>query len=175
MLPETGRAGVLVTGDPAGTLATRTAGLVDFWATLEWDEAPPNPPSCLPASGTFFRHDLEETLDPTGKTLQISGAIRSMTEAGLGAGLGLVMRSVGNAAALSGAVLEMRSFREYAPRPAPPGPLQALALDLWRAGFPVRFAPSWTPADTRPLSLGGGGEEGALREFLRTSPLWEPS
>jgi len=166
---------VLVTGDPAGTLATRTAGLVDFWATLEWDEAPPDSPSCLPASEPFFRHDLEEMLDPTGTTLRISGTIRSMTEAGLGAGLGLIMRSVGNAAALSGAVLEMRSFRECAPRPAPPGPLQALALDLWRAGFPVRFAPSWTPADTRPLSLGGGGEEGALREFLRTSPLWEPS
>ncbi len=166
---------MLVTGDPAGTLATRTAGLVDFRATLEWDGAPPNPPSCLPASEPFFRHDLVEVLDPTGTTVQISGTIRSMTERGLGAGLGLVMRSVGNAAALSGAVLEMRSFREHPPRPAPPDLLQALALDLWLAGFPVRFAPSWTPADARPLSLGCGGEEDALREFLRTSPLWEPS
>ena len=164
-----------VTGNPAGTLVTRAAGLIDFRARLEWEEAPTSMPSCLPATEAFFRQDLEQALDPTGATLQIFGSIRSMTGAGLGAGLGLVVRSVGNAAALSGAVLEMRSFRECEPRPAPPGPLQALALDLWRAGFPVRFAPSWTPSGAGPLSVGGCGEEEALREFLLTSPFWEPS
>ena len=166
---------MLVTGDSAGTLVTRSAGLIDFRATLEWDEAPLSPPPCLPAPETSFRHDLEQTLEPTGALLRISGTIRSMTDRGLGAGLDLVVRSVGNAAALSGAVLEMRFFREHEPRAAPPGPLQALALDLWRAGFAVRFAPSWTPAGAGPLLLGGGGEEEALREFLLASPLWEPS
>lgn len=166
---------MLVTADSAGTLVTRTAGLVDFRATLDWDGATSSPPPCLPVPEPFFRHDLEQNLDPTGATLRISGTIRSMSDRGLGAALGLVMRSVGNAAALSGAVLEMRFFREHEPLSAPPGPLQALALDLWRAGFPVRFAPSWTPAGVGPLCLGGHGQEGALREFLRTSPLWEPS
>ena len=167
--------GVLVTGEPAGTLATRNAGLVDFHATLEWDEAHPGQLSCIPDPEPFFRHDLEEVLDPTGTKMRVSGAIRALTDRDLGVGLQLVMRSVANAAALSGAVLEMRSFLECPPRPAPPGPLQALALDLWRAGFPVSFGPSWTPGDSRALSLGAGDEEEALLEFLQGSPVWEPS
>lgn len=163
---------MLVTGEPAGTLVTRTAGLVDFRATLEWD-APPGPPSCLPTPEPFFRHDLEEGLDATGTKMRVSGTIRALTERDLGAALELVMRFVGNAAALSGAVLEMRSFLECPPRPASPVLVQALALDLWRAGFRVGFAPSWTPAGT--LSLGARGEEEALRDFLQKSPSWKPS
>jgi hypothetical protein len=164
---------VLVTGDPAGTLATRTAGLIRFHATLGWDGPPAAGPSCLPPPEPFFRHDLKTILDPTG--VRVSGAILSLTDRGLGAALELVMRSVSNAAAVSGAALQMRSFRERRPRPAPPGPLQALALDLWRAGFPVRFSPSWTPAEPRTLSLGALGNEERLLDFLRESPLWEPS
>ena len=163
---------MLVTGDPAGTLATRTAGVVEFGATLEWDGATPRPLSCLPAPEPFFRQDLREVFDPGGTGVRISGTIRAMTDRALGAGLGRVVRSVGDAAALSGAVLEMRAFRRCPPRPAPPGALQALALDLWRAGFSVRFAPSWTPAGGQGLALGAVGEEGALRDFLRDSPVW---
>lgn len=165
---------MLQTGDPAGTLATRTAGLIEFHATLEWDGAE-SIPSCVPAPEPFYRHDLEEVLDPAGTSLRVSGAIRAMTTSGLGAGLERVMRAVSNAAALSGAVLEMRSFRERQPLAAPRGPLQALALDLWRAGFTVRFAPSWRPAETRSLILGVRGEEEALLDFLRESRRWEPS
>ncbi len=166
---------MLVTGDPAGTLATRTAGLVEFRASLEWEGAPSRPPSCLPAPEPSLRQDLEEVLDPTGTKLLISGTIRAMTERELGAGLELVMRSVGNAAALSGAIVEMRAFRGCPPRATPPVVLQALALGLWRAGFHVRFAPSWTPAEFRGPSLGAGGEEEAVRNFLRDSPFWRPS
>ena len=166
---------MLVTGDAAATLATRTAGLVRFHATLEWEEAPLRSESCLPPSEPFFRHDLEEVLDPAGTLLRITGTIRALTDRGLGAGLERVMRSVSDAATLSGAVLEMRSFMERQPRPAPPGPLQDLALDLWRAGFPVRFSPSWTPAPSPLLALGVRGDEEALLGFLRESPLWEPS
>lgn len=165
---------MLPTGDPAGTLATRTAGLVEFCATLEWDTAE-TIPSCIPYPEPFYRHDIEEVVDPTGTILRVSGAIRAMTDPGLGEGLERVMRSVSNAAALSGAVLEMRSFRERQPLALPAGHLQALALDLWRAGFAVRFAPSWTPADTRSPRLGVRGEEEALLDFLRESPRWEPS
>ncbi|QIN83018.1 hypothetical protein GBA63_10425 [Rubrobacter tropicus] len=166
---------MLVTGDAAGTLATRTAGLIRFHATLEWDEAPAGPGSCLPAPEPFFKHDLEEVLDPAGTLLRITGTILAPTDRGLGAGLERVMRSVSNAATLSGAVLEMRSFKERRPRPAPPGPLQALALDLWRAGFSVRFSPCWTPAPSNVLALGVHGDEEALLGFLRESALWEPS
>lgn len=165
---------MLPTGDPAGTLATRTAGLIEFYATLEWDGAE-IVPSCVPAPEPFYRHDLEEILDPTGTILRVSGAIRAMTNFGLGEGLERVMRSVSNAAALSGAILEIRSFRKRQPLAVPAGHLQALALDLWRAGFTVRFAPCWTPAETRSLILGVRGEEEALLDFLRASPHWEPS
>lgn len=166
---------MLVTGEAAGTLATRTAGLVRFYATLEWEEAPGGPASWLPAPEPFFKHDLEAVLDPAGTLLRITGTIRALTDRGLGAGLERVMRSVSDAAVLSGAVFEMRSFKERQPRPAPPGPLQALALDLWRAGFPVRFSPSWTPAPSPVLALGVRGDEEALLGFLRESMLWEPS
>ena len=165
---------MLPSGDPAGTLATRTAGLIEFHATLEWDGTQ-SVPSCAPAPEPFYRHDLEEVFDPTGTILRVSGAIRAMTDYGLGEGLERVLRSVSNAAALSGAVLEMRSFRERRPLTAPPGPLQALALDLWQAGFTVRFAPSWTPAETGPLILGVRGAEEALLDFLRENPRWEPT
>ncbi len=166
---------MLLTKETAGTLATRTAGLVDFRATLEWDEAPPGPPSCLPSPAPFFRHDLGVDLDPAGTGMRVSGTIRAPTERGLGAGLELVMRAVGNAAALSGAVLEMRAFLECPPRAVPPGPLQELALYLWRNNFPARFAPSWEPAETGALPLGAGGEEEPLRDLLRESPFWKPS
>lgn len=161
-----------LTGEPAGTVATRAAGLADFRAVLEWDEAPPHPPSCLPAPDGPFRHDLEESLSPCGTRLEVRGGIRAMT--GLDGALEGVMRRVADAAAVSGAVLEMRVLREAPPRGFRPDLVQALAADLWRAGFRVRLAPCWDPAGADGLALGVRGEEEGLREFLREHPRWSP-
>ncbi len=151
-------------------MATRAAGLADFRAVLEWDEAPRHPPSCLPDPAGPFRHDLEESLSPCGTRLEVRGSVRALT--GLGGALERVMRRVSGAAAVSGAVLEMRVLREAPPRGFRPDLVQALAADLWRAGFRVRLAPCWDPVKDGGLALGVRGEEEGLREFLREHPRW---
>ena len=154
-------------------MATRAAGLADFRAVLEWDEAPELPPSCLPAPNVPFRHDLVEAPSPCGTRLEVRGSIRAM--AGLGGALEGVMRRVAGAASVSGAVLEMRVLREAPPRLFPPDLVQALATDLWRAGFSVRLAPCWEPVCQAGLVLGARGDEEGLRAFLRDHPGWDPS
>lgn len=162
-----------LTGEPAGTVATRVAGLADFRAVLEWEEAPHQPPSCLPAPDGSFRHDLKEVASPCGTRLEVRGTIRALT--GLGGALERVMRRVADAAVVSGAVLEMRVLRESPPRCASPDLVQALATDLWRAGFGVRLAPCWDLTGPDGLALGARGEEEGLREFLRDHTRWSPS
>ena len=163
-----------LTGQPAGTVATRGAGLADFRAVLEWDAADHRPASCLPAPGDFFRQDLVETLSPCGTRLEVRGGIWALTERGLAGAVERVMRGVSDAAAVSGAVLEMRVVRESAPRGFRPDLVQALAVDLWRAGFPVRLAPCWDAVGAVGLALGTGGGDEAVREFLREHPVWSP-
>ena len=162
-----------LTGEPAGTVATRAAGLADFCAVFEWEEAPEQAPRCLPAPDGTFRLDVLEERSPCGTRLQVRGSILAL--AGLGGALEKVMRRVADAAAVSGAVLEMRVSRETPPRPFPPDLVQALATDLWRAGFPVRFGPCWEPVGGAGLALGAGGEQETLLGFLRDHPEWAPS
>ena len=165
-----------LTGQPAGTVATRAAGLVDFRAVLEWDAADHRPAtSCLPAPGDFFRHDLVETLSPCGTRLEVRGGIMALTERGLAGAVERVMRGVSDAAAVSGAVIEMRVVRESAPRGFRPDLVQALAVDLWRAGFPARLAPCWDAVGAEGLALGTRGGDEGVREFLRNHPVWGPS
>jgi hypothetical protein len=166
---------VTLTGQPAGTVATRAAGLVDFRAVLEWEEAPSRPPSWVTAPDGFFRQDLAETLSPCGTRLEVRGSIRALTGCGLGWALEIVMRRVADAAAVSGAVLEVRVLREAPPRGFRSDLVQALATDLWRAGFRVRLAPIWDPVGPEGLALGVRGEEEGLREFLQDHPGWSPS
>jgi hypothetical protein len=166
---------VALTGQPAGTVATRVAGLVVFRATLEWEAADRRPPSCLPASRSFYRHDLSETHSSCGTRLEVGGSIRALTEVGLAWALDDVMRRVADAAAVAGAVLEMRILREAPPRCVDPDLAQALATDLWRTGFGVRLAPCWDAIGPEGLALGALGEEEALREFLADHARWSAS
>lgn len=83
------------------------------------------------------------------------------------------MRRVADAAAVSGAVLEMRVIRQEPPRGAPADLVEALAADLWRAGFGVRFAPCWEPVRAGGPALGVAGDEERLRGFLGEHPAWK--
>lgn len=171
-LPAAGRLAVTLTGQPAGTVATRVAGLVDFRATLEWEAPEGRPPTCLPAPEGPYRHKLSETRSPCGTRLEVGGGVMALTERRLACALDGVMRRVVNAAAVSGAVLEMRVLREAPPRSVDPDHVQALAADLWRAGFGVRFAPCWEAVGPEGMVLGARGEEEAIREFLGDHPRW---
>jgi hypothetical protein len=164
---------VLPTGDPAGTVATRTAGLLEFSATLSWDrvEDVPQAPT-LPALPETARCSVVETDDPAMGRRGFLGEILALSERDLGLALEAVLRSLTTSAALSDAVLETRAARVTPPASTPSATLQALALDLRDAGFEVRFAPSWTPVPEGAIGLGVLGAEHELESFLQAHLSW---
>lgn len=168
---------ILPTGEPAGTIATRTAGVAEFGATLVWDRDEDAPPSLtLPALPGTVRCSVVESDTPgEDPRREILGEIRAMTERDLGLALETVLRSLTVAAALSEALMEARVLRLTPPRATPSRTVQTLALDLWAAGFRVRFGPSWTPArDGAAVALGfRGAEAEELARFLGGHPSWE--
>ncbi len=103
---------------------------------------------------------------------EILGEILALSERDLGSALETVLRSLTTTAALSEAVLETRAARVTPPTSAAATTLQALALDLWDAGFCVRFAPSWTPVPAGAVGLGVLGAEQELNGFLQAHPSW---
>ena len=161
------------TGDPAGTVATCTAGLLEFAATLSWNrvEDLPQAPT-LPALPETARCSVVETDHPEAGRREIHGEILALSERDLGSALQTVLRSLTTSAALSDAVLETRANRVTAPASATATTLQALALDLRDAGFEVRFGPSWTPVPEGAVGLGVLGAEQELESFLDAHPSW---
>ncbi|HEX6710285.1 MAG TPA: hypothetical protein VF068_08120 [Rubrobacter sp.] len=165
---------VFPTGDPAGTIATRTAGLVEFRAKLCWDRAEDaSRVPTLPALPESVRCSVVETGDPGEGRREILGEILALSERNLGSALETVLRSLTISAALSDALLETQAARVTPPGSAPAAQFQALALDLWKAGFRVRFAPSWTPVPEGKIGLGISGAEDELRSFLEAHRSWE--
>jgi hypothetical protein len=165
---------VRLTRDRAGTVATRSAGLIEFSATLTWrsaEEMPQGPTLAdLPASA---RCSVVETDDISETRREILGEILALSDAGLGSALDTVLRSLTIAAAISDAVLKSRATRVAPVRQAPSGTLQALALDVREAGVPVRFAPTWTPLGEGEIGLGFSGAGQELAVFLEAHPSWK--
>lgn len=161
------------TGDPAGTVATRTAGLLEFSATLSWNslEDLPKAPT-LPVLPETARCSVFETDDPETGKREVLGEIAALSEWDLGSALESVLRSLATSAALSDAVLETRATRLTPPASAPATALQTLALDLWDAGFGVTFAPSWTPVPEGAVGLGIRGAEQELQSFIEAHLSW---
>ena len=161
------------TRDPAGTLAVRAAGVIEFSATLLFgrDELVPKSPT-LPATPQRARCSVVETDDVAEGRREILGEILALSEVDLGRALGDLLRSMSIAAALSEAVLQTRAARVTPVRAAPAEVLQALALDLRDAGFGVRFAPTWTPLARGEIGLGTLGAERELESFLEAHPSW---
>lgn len=161
------------TGDPAGTVATRTAGLLEFSATLYFNrvEDLPQAPT-LPALSETARCSVVETDDPETGRRGILGEIVALTERDLGSALENAFRSLTASAALSDAVLETRAARVTPPASAPATTLQTLALDLWDAGFEVSFAPSWSPVPEGAIGLGILGAEQELLSFIEAHLSW---
>jgi hypothetical protein len=116
---------------------------------------------------------VAETQDPgsSGRRI-ISGEIRALTQQELGSALDGVLRRVTTVAALTEAVLEVEAVRWATPKVGSARALQELARDLWEAGFPVRFGPSWTPAPGADVCVGVGGANRDLADFLSAHPSW---
>ena len=155
-------------GEPAGTIATRTAGAVEFEATLSWrcpEDVPPEPMLReLPAA----RYSI--TGGPQTATRRLAGEIRAFSPSELGSALEAALRSVTALAALTEAMLEVRAVRTAPPRVASPRAVEQLARELWSAGFRVRFGPSWKSAAAADVYVGIG--DGELQGFLRSHPSW---
>ena len=165
---------VLPTAEPAGTIATRMAGVAEFAATLLWEcaeDVPPGP--VLPTTPGTVRCSVVETGEPGEARREVLGEILALTERDLGSAVEAVLRSLASEAALSGALLETRVVRAAPPRSTPSLTVQALALDLWSAGFTVRFGPSWTPARDGGVAVGFRGAEAELRRFFGGHPSWD--
>jgi hypothetical protein len=165
-------------GEPAGLIATRTAGVVDFSATLAWQspgDVPSGPVLGMPRgfeSGTL-RYSVAETEELHRSARVMAGEIRAFTERELGAVLDALLRVITVTAALTQATLEVRAVRVASPGVAPPPALERLARDLWDAGFAVRFGRSWSVAPEAEISVGIRGAEGVLEDLLRRHPLWK--
>ena len=161
------------TGDPAGTVVTLSAGLIEFSATLSFrrpGEVPKEP--TLGISPQAARCSVIETDDVEANRREILGEILALSEDDLGSALETILRSLTIAAALSDAVLQTRAARAAPVRVAPSGTLQALAVNVREAGFPVRFAPTWTPLEEGEIGLGVRGDEERLRGFLEAHASW---
>ena len=166
---------MLPTGDPAGTITTRTAGRIEFSATLQWDTIEQmHPAPTLPPLPECARYSVVETDDPASHSREIMGEILALCETDLGSAFETVLRSLTITAALSDAVLETRVTRTASPAATPPSTLQTLARDLWDAGIGVTFAPSWTQVPFGAVGLGVRGAEKELDGFLRAHPSWRP-
>jgi len=165
---------VLPTPDPAGTVATSTAGLIEFSAGFSWDRIEDVPPApTLPTLPETARCSVVETDDTAKGGREILGEILALSEGDLGSALETILRSLTITAALSDAILQTRAARVTPPGSAPSATLQALAFDLWEAGFRVRFAPSWTPVPEGTVGLGVRGAERELERFLKVHPSWK--
>lgn len=161
----------LLGGEPAGTLAPRVAGLAEFQVSLGW-RTPGDVPrrgALEVAPGPGRRLSLSESGDAA--TRRLCGEVLALTRNELGAGLEAVLHALTSFAALTEATLEVNAVISVPPRVASPRALEGLACDLWEAGFPVRFAPSWTPAPAADVYLGVGGDED-LAEFVRAQAWW---
>jgi hypothetical protein len=124
-----------------------------------------------PGTGTA-RVSFAEKGDPGSTGRRIVGEIRALTQQELGSALDAVLRSMTTAAALTEALLEVEAVRWATPKVGSPRALQALARDLWEAGFPVSFGPSWTPAPGADVCVGVGGADRDLGAFLSAHPSW---
>jgi hypothetical protein len=167
----------LLSGEPPGLIATRTAGVAEFRAALSWFERQElYAPSVAGASLVPPLECARRTVAEDERTLLLEERVLAPTESELGYRLGALMRAAAQYAALSGAVLEASVVRVSPPRVASRPALEALARDLWLAGFAVRFAPSEAPSDAAGAAdvwVGTGGAEGELREYLLSHPRWK--
>ena len=157
--------------EPAGLIATRTAGAALLRATLRWpdlDSVPASP--ILPEPLASASCSLSE--NGRGATLLLESETRAATRSDLGAALDDALRVTAAYAARTDAILEVAMVRTHEPRAASRQALETLASDLLRAGFRVSFAPSATLAPAADVWVGTRGSGGEIEDFLYALSHW---
>lgn len=162
----------LLSGEPAGRISTTSAGVAFFEATLSPrpGDAAPRPEPGEPPPGARFLFPAWE-VEPASSARRFSCEVRALRAAALTAALDGLLRAVTAHAALADAAVEARAVRLAEPAAHPAPLVEVLARDLWDAGFPVTFGPSWTPAPGACAAVGIGGLE-EVEAFLREHPAW---
>ena len=120
-------------------------------------------------------YSLVQTDDAAAATRRISCEIRAFYAEELTCALDRTLRSVINYAALTEALLETRAVRLVPPALTPATLLERLAQQLQSTKLPVSFGPSWTPVSDADASVGTGGYEETLENFLLAHPAWRRS
>jgi hypothetical protein len=165
----------LLSEERAGRISTRNAGAISFEATLKWrpdDGIMAGLVLDEPTPGARF-YFLAQVEDAVAAILRVSCEVRAFYAEQLTGALDVLLRYVTTHAALSDAILEIRTVRLADPTVTSATLVEALARQLWNAGFPVSFGPSWKPAPEADVSVGTWGLEEAFEAFLLTHPAWK--
>jgi hypothetical protein len=161
-----------------GRISTRNAGAVFFEASLSCCPGEKLPASSILSGGLAPEArlcSLVQTDEAAAATRRISCEIRAFYDEELTGALERTLRSVTNYAALTEAVLETRSVRLVPPAVTPATLVERLARQLQSTKLPVSFGPSWTPVFGADASVGTGGYEETLENFLLAHPAWRRS
>jgi hypothetical protein len=165
----------LLPEEPAGRISTRNAGAISFEATLKWqldDGITAELVLDEPPTGTRF-YSLAQVEDTVSAIRRVSCEVRAFYAEQLTSALDVLLRCVTTHAALSEAVVETRAVRLADPAVTFATLVEALARQLWDAGLPISFGPSWKPAPDADVSVGTRGLEEAFEAFLLTHPAWK--
>ncbi len=160
---------------PEGMIVTRTAGVVQVHATFSWRSACEMPDTAVlpePFELSRVRIQAAEEADAEGAGRSLVAEVRALSERDLGATVERVLRAATEYAARSEAIFEARTVRVADPQVTPAGVLEALARDLWAAGFRVSFGPCWSPAPEAAAYVGCGGAGSWLADSVRSCPSW---
>lgn len=164
----------LLPGEPAGLLATRTAGVVRLEATFCPEPGGKLPRPLLPAlpglDAGAVRHSVEETEDLETGERGLSCEIRALREEDLGAAVDAALRALTVAATRAEAVLSTRVLRGARPEAPPPGVIRELARDLRASGLPAAPGPLWSAGEGGGVYLGCRGREPELGAFVEEHP-----
>lgn len=165
----------LLSGEPAGRISTRRAGVVYFEATLTMrpgETIPSGPILGEPTPGTRF-YSLTRSNDSASGACKISCEIRALHHDPLATALNTVLRSVTAHAALAEAVLETRALRLAEPSVTPAYLVEKLARQLQQHGLHPTFGPFWTPVAGADVAVGSRGREEDIQALLYSYPGWK--
>lgn len=165
----------LLIDEPAGFVTTKIAGRTTFHATLTWRN-PTDMPKIAPIRPLTceeYRRIITETEDREAAHREISGEVAAFESRELSRLLEETLRTLTEFAALSDAVLEVRTVRVSHPFTVAPGVVRQVARDLCSGGHRVEVAPSWSRKMPPDAVVGVGvGEDFSVADFVLSLPAW---